>query len=101
MDDLCRLSATAAVDLLRRRKVSPLELLDAAAARIAETEPILNAIAQSGDLLDIGCVNGYLLESLLTRGQERGLEITPYGLDIGAGLIALARQCPPDPPNSI
>ena len=44
MDDLCRLSATAAVDLLRRRKVSPLELLDAAAARIAETEPSLNAI---------------------------------------------------------
>lgn len=44
MDDLCRLSATAAVDLLRRRKVSPLELLDAAAARIAETEPVLNAI---------------------------------------------------------
>jgi amidase len=44
MDDLCRLSATAAVDLLRRRKVSPLELLDAAAARIADTEPSLNAI---------------------------------------------------------
>ena len=44
MDDLCRLSATAAVDLLRRRKVSPLEFLDAAAARIAETDPTLNAI---------------------------------------------------------
>lgn len=44
MDDLCRISATAAVDLLRRRQVSPLELLDAAAARIAETDPSLNAI---------------------------------------------------------
>ena len=44
MDDLCRLSATAAVDLLRRRKVSPLELLDAAAARIDETEPILRMV---------------------------------------------------------
>jgi amidase len=44
LDDLCRLSATAAVDLLRKRQVSPLELLDAAAARIAGTDPILNAI---------------------------------------------------------
>jgi amidase len=44
VDDLCRLSATAAVGLLRRREVSPLEFLDAAAARIAETDPILNAI---------------------------------------------------------
>jgi amidase len=44
LNDLCRLSATAAVDLLRRREVSPLELLDASAARIAETDSILNAI---------------------------------------------------------
>ncbi|HZH07587.1 MAG TPA: amidase, partial [Lautropia sp.] len=39
-----RLTATAAVDLLRKREVSPLELVDAAAARIAETDPHLNAI---------------------------------------------------------
>jgi amidase len=39
-----RLTASAAVDLLRKREISPLELIDAAAARIAETEPALNAM---------------------------------------------------------
>jgi len=44
VNDLCRLTAQAAVDLLRRREVSPLELVDAAAARIAETDPVVNAL---------------------------------------------------------
>lgn len=34
MNELCRLSATDAVALLKRREVSPLNLIDAAAARI-------------------------------------------------------------------
>ena len=42
--ELCRLTASAAVDLLKRREVSPLDLIDAAAARIAETESRLNAM---------------------------------------------------------
>ena len=44
MNELCKLSATAAVALLKQGKVSPLELIDAAAARIAATEPALNAL---------------------------------------------------------
>ena len=44
MNELCRLTATEAVDLLKKRQVSPLELIDAAAARIGETEPALNAL---------------------------------------------------------
>src|ERR1044071_8029357 len=44
LSELCRLTASAAVDLLKRREVSPLDLIDAAAARIAETEPRLNAM---------------------------------------------------------
>ena len=44
MNELCKLSATAVVALLKQGKVSPLELIDAAAARIAETEPALNAL---------------------------------------------------------
>jgi amidase len=44
LNELCRLTASAAVDLLRRREVSPLDLIEAAAARIAETEPRLNAL---------------------------------------------------------
>lgn len=57
-----------------------------------EREPILDAIERGGDLLDIGCANGYLLECLMAWGNERGIDITPHGLDIGAGLIALARR---------
>jgi SAM-dependent methyltransferase len=57
-----------------------------------EREPILEAIEADGDLLDVGCANGYLLQCLMAWGRERGLEITPHGLDQGAGLIELARQ---------
>lgn len=42
--DLIRLTATEAVARLKRREVSPLELIDAAAARIAEVEPAVNAL---------------------------------------------------------
>ena len=44
MDDLYRLSARAAVAALRAGEVSPLELIDAAAARIAATDGALNAM---------------------------------------------------------
>lgn len=42
--ELWRLTAREAVGLLRRREVSPLELVDAAAARIAAVEPAVNAL---------------------------------------------------------
>lgn len=58
----------------------------------AEREPILQAIQTNGDLLDVGCANGYLLQCLMTWGRERGVEIVPHGLDQGARLIELARQ---------
>ncbi len=35
-----------------------------------ERGPILNAIETDGDLLDIGCANGYLLECLLNWGAS-------------------------------
>jgi amidase len=43
-DDLIRLTATEAVSRLRRRDISPLDLIDAAAARIAAVEPAVNAL---------------------------------------------------------
>lgn len=58
----------------------------------AEREPILDAIASDGEILDIGCANGYLLECLVAWGHERGVTLVPYGLDLGVGLIDLARQ---------
>jgi Asp-tRNA(Asn)/Glu-tRNA(Gln) amidotransferase A subunit family amidase len=42
--DLIRLTATEAVSRLKSREVSPLELIDATAARIAAVEPSVNAL---------------------------------------------------------
>ncbi|MBS0521245.1 MAG: amidase [Proteobacteria bacterium] len=43
-DDLYRMTATEAVSRLRKREVSPLELVEASARRIAEIEPAVNAL---------------------------------------------------------
>ncbi len=43
-DELPRLTATEAVSRLRRREISPLDLIEAAAARIAAVEPAVNAL---------------------------------------------------------
>jgi SAM-dependent methyltransferase len=61
-----------------------------------EREPLLDAVDASGDLLDVGCANGYLLECLVEWGRERSLEITPHGLDLGPRLIELARRRIPE-----
>ena len=57
-----------------------------------EREPILDSIQEDGGILDIGCANGYLLESLVAWARERGISLTPFGVDQGTRLIALARQ---------
>jgi amidase len=44
MGELWQLSATQAVDKLRRAEVSPLDMVEAAAARIAVVEPHINAL---------------------------------------------------------
>lgn len=43
-DELIQLTATEAVTRLRRGEISPLDLIEAAAARIAEVEPAVNAL---------------------------------------------------------
>jgi len=43
-DELCRLTATEAVLRLKRREITPLDLIDAATRRIAEVEPDINAL---------------------------------------------------------
>ncbi len=44
MNELIKMSAVDAVDKLRKREVSPLELIDAAEARILETDDKVNAL---------------------------------------------------------
>jgi SAM-dependent methyltransferase len=50
--------------------------------------PIVETIDRDGTFLDVGCANGYLLESIVRWSQHR---IEPYGLDFSPGLVELAR----------
>jgi SAM-dependent methyltransferase len=62
----------------------------------AEREPILDGVTTDGDLLDVGCANGYLLECLVRWGRERGLRLTPHGVDRSAPLVQRARARLPE-----
>jgi SAM-dependent methyltransferase len=59
---------------------------------IALRKPVADCIDRTGSFLDIGCANGYLLECCLRWAAERGIAIDPYGLDISARLVDLARR---------
>ena len=55
-------------------------------------KPVADLVRCSGSFLDIGCANGFLLECLLEWTSEKGLELSPYGIDLSEQLIALARK---------
>ncbi len=57
-----------------------------------ERSPLLEALPGSGEILDVGCANGYLLECLMLWGASQGLSVTPFGLDCAPALIQLARE---------
>jgi SAM-dependent methyltransferase len=61
----------------------------------SEREPILDGIPGDGDLLDVGCANGYLLLCLVRWGRERGLRLTPHGVDRSEALVVRARELMP------
>jgi SAM-dependent methyltransferase len=59
----------------------------------AERGPIVQAIDRDGTFMDVGCANGYLLESLAAWVTlEKRWHIVPYGVDINAGLIVEAMR---------
>jgi hypothetical protein len=58
----------------------------------AARRPVLVAVDADGDLLDVGCANGYLMESVHRWAAADGYAIEPYGLDISTGLAELARR---------
>src|SRR4030088_3064865 len=43
-NDLWKLTAVEAVTLLKKREISPLDLVEASARRVAEVEPAVNAL---------------------------------------------------------
>ena len=43
-NDLCKLTAVEAVTLLKKKEISPLDLIEASAKRIAKVEPAVNAL---------------------------------------------------------
>ena len=62
----------------------------------SERDPLLDAVAGDGNLLDVGCANGHLLACLVEWGGERGLSLTPHGVERSAALIERARERLPD-----
>jgi SAM-dependent methyltransferase len=54
--------------------------------------PVTAAVDRDGTFLDIGCANGFLMESVRRWGAEDGHDVEPYGLDISPELAKLARR---------
>lgn len=53
---------------------------------------IVDAFNKEGTFLDVGCANGYLMESIQRWSLEKNYNIEPYGVDISPELAALARE---------
>jgi 2-polyprenyl-3-methyl-5-hydroxy-6-metoxy-1,4-benzoquinol methylase len=51
-------------------------------------ELILDVFPPQATFLDVGCANGYLMESVARRGAERGVLVEPYGVDISGRIVA-------------
>src|SRR3954469_23834102 len=83
---LWRLSACAAVDLLRRGKVSPVELIDAALARIAAVNPQVNALVTLGEERARAQATRLMQIPIEARGLLAGLPIAIKDLNDVAGL---------------
>ena len=57
---------------------------------------LVDAVDRDGSFLDVGCANGYLMESLERWCAARGRRIEPWGLEISPDLAALARHRLPE-----
>jgi len=86
MNELWRLSACAVTDLLRRGKVSPVELIDAALARIAAVNPKVNALVTLGEDRARAQAKRLMELPIEARGMLAGLPIAVKDLNDVAGL---------------
>lgn len=53
---------------------------------------LCDAVDRDSTLLDVGCANGLLMESVVAWCAERGVRVEPYGVDLSAALVAVARR---------
>lgn len=53
---------------------------------------IVDAIDCDGTFLDVGCANGFLMESVVAWCAEAGHTVEPHGLDVSAALVERARE---------
>ena len=63
---------------------------------VAERSPLVKGIDRDGDFLDVGCANGLLAQDVARWSAERGIEVVPYGIDIGSRMVELARDRLPE-----
>ncbi len=52
-----------------------------------ERSPLLDAVEGDGEFLDLGCANGHLLQSVVEWARDRGVELTPHGVDLNPRLL--------------
>lgn len=57
----------------------------------AERSPLVEAVDRDGSFLDVGCANGRLVRDVQRWAGERGNRLAVHGIDIGKGLVQLAR----------
>ncbi|WP_417211041.1 amidase [Antarctobacter sp.] len=93
--DLCGLTACAVVDLLQRREVNPLDLIEASLSRIAATSPAINAMVTLCPDRARACAGAVDPASLLA-GLPVGIkDLTPVaGVRTTFGTPALADNVP-------
>ena len=53
--------------------------------------PLVEAFDRSGTWLDVGCANGYLLETLPVWAGRRGFRLEPFGLELIPSVADVAR----------
>jgi trans-aconitate methyltransferase len=59
---------------------------------VAERSPLVDGIHRNGTFLDVGCANGLLAADVVDWARQRGFQLVPHGVDLGARLVALARE---------
>lgn len=62
---------------------------------------VSEAIHRDGTFLDVGCANGFLMESVVRWCAARDLTIEPYGVDVSSALAHEARRRMPRWANRI